>query len=285
MNDQPSSGARLELAHVLLIDIVGYSKLLIDDQQAAVRGLNTVVRDSNAVRTADAGKKLVRLPTGDGVALIFFTTPEAPVRCAVEIARSLRALDPSFQVRMGIHSGPVTSVEGVDQGTNVAGAGINLAQRVMDCGDAAHILLSQRVAEDIGQFREWSAQLHDIGDCAVKHGVNVHLFNLHGADFGNPTLPSKVAQANIAAAKLRRSRASWRVAAVMIVIALLAGIWLWNNRRAGGNQNMVADKSIAVLPFENFSDDKASGYFADGIQDDILTSLAKIRDFRVISRT
>jgi TolB-like protein/class 3 adenylate cyclase len=285
MSDQPLSGAKLELAHVLLIDIVGYSKLLIDDQQAAVHALNTVARDSNEVQSAAAAGKLVRLPTGDGVALIFFTTPEAPVRCAVEIARSLRALDPSLQVRMGIHSGPVTSVQGVDEGTNVAGAGINLAQRVMDCGDAGHILVSQRVAEDIGQFREWSPHLQDIGVCAVKHGVKVHLFNLRSVDFGNPALPSKVAQANVAAAKLRRSRFSWRAAAALIAIALLLGGWFWNNRRSSSGRNIVPDKSIAVLPFENFSDDKASGYFADGIQDDILTSLAKIRDLRVISRT
>src|ERR1700736_2543963 len=208
MNDQPSSGAKLELAHVLLIDIVGYSKLLIDDQQAAVRGLNTVVRDGSAVRTADAARKLVRLPTGDGVALIFFTTPEAPVRCAVEIARGLRGSNPSLQVRMGIHSGPVTYVKDVDEGTNVAGAGINLAQRVMDCGDAGHILLSHRVAEDIGQFREWLPHLHDIGECGVKHELRVHLFNLYGADFGNPAVPSKVEEATAAASKLRRSRVS-----------------------------------------------------------------------------
>ena len=280
MSDQLSSGAKLQVAHVLLIDIVGYSKLLIDDQQASVRGLNAAVQASNEFETAKTEGKLIRLPTGDGVALIFFTTPEAPVRCAVEITRSLRSLKQPLEIRMGIHSGPVTAVEDVDRGTNVAGAGINLAQRVMDCADAGHILLSQRVAEDLGQFREWSAQLHDVGNCAVKHGVNVHLFNLHGADFGNPALPSKLAQANVAAVKLRRSRVSWRVAvAVLIVLALLAGIWFWKSR------GTFSDKSIAVLPFENFSDDKASGYFADGIQDDILTSLAKIRDLRVISRT
>jgi TolB-like protein/class 3 adenylate cyclase/Flp pilus assembly protein TadD len=284
MSDQPSSGAKLEIAHVLLIDIVGYSKLLIDDQQAAVRELNAVVRTNSQFRAADADGKVVRLPTGDGVALVFFTTPEAPVRCAVEMTRVLRAHDPSLPVRMGVHSGPVTSVKD-DQGTNVAGAGINLAQRVMDCGDAGHILLSQRVAEDIGEFRELQPHLHDIGQCAVKHEVRVHLFNLRGADFGNPALPLRVAQVRLTASKLRRSRFSWRAAATLLmVIALLLLGWFWHSRRTS-QPNIVSDKSIAVLPFENFSDDKANAFFADGIQDDILTSLAKIRDLRVISRT
>jgi TolB-like protein/class 3 adenylate cyclase len=284
MSDQPSSGAKLELAHVLLIDIVGYSKLLIDDQQAAVRELNEIVRANAEFRAADADGKVVRLPTGDGMALVFFTTPEAPVRCAMEITRALRAHNRPLPVRMGVHSGPVTSAKD-DQGTNVAGAGINLAQRVMDCGDAGHILLSQRVAEDIGEFREWRPHLHDIGECAVKHDVRVHLFNLHGIDFGNPALPSKVAQASAAASRLRRSRFSWRVAAAFFVVVLLLAGWFWTARRWSSQRNAIPDKSIAVLPFENFSDDKASGYFADGIQDDILTSLAKIRDLRVISRT
>jgi class 3 adenylate cyclase len=171
MTDERSSGAKLEIAHVLLIDIVGYSRLLIDDQQAVVRQLSAVVRGSAEFQAANEAGKLVRLPTGDGIALIFFTTPEAPVRCALEIDRGLRWREPSLQVRMGIHSGPVTYVKDVDEGTNVAGAGINLAQRVMDCGDAGHILLSHRIAEDIGQFREWLPHLHDIGECGVKHGV------------------------------------------------------------------------------------------------------------------
>jgi TolB-like protein/class 3 adenylate cyclase len=285
MTDQRSSGAKLEIAHVLLIDIVGYSKLLIDDQQEGVRELSAVVRGSAEFQAADAAGKLVRLPTGDGIALIFFTTPEAPVRCALEIARGLRVRNPSLQVRMGIHSGPVTHVEDVDEGTNVAGAGINLAQRVMDCGDAGHILLSHRVAEDIGQFREWLPHLHDIGECGVKHGIRVHLFNLHGADFGNPAVPSKLQEATAAASKLRRSRVSrWAAAAVLILMAIVLGGWFWHSWQMS-RLKVASDKSIAVLPFENFSDDKANAFFADGIQDDILTSLAKIRDLRVISRT
>jgi serine/threonine-protein kinase len=283
MTEQPEAGANLELGHVLLVDIVGYSKLLMDDQQAVVRTLNAVVQDNSEVRKADAIGKLVRLPTGDGVALVFFTSPEAPARCAVEVARAIRALDPSLQLRMGIHSGPVTAVQGADGKSNVAGAGINLAQRVMDCGDGGHILLSRRVAEDLAEFREWQPRLHDIGECMVKHQVKVHLFNLADADFGNPALPTKVAQGRKAESKLRRSRFSWRTAAAIFLIALIIGGWIWSDRRT--HPQAISDKSIAVLPFENFSDDKASGYFADGIQDDILTALAKIRDLRVISRT
>lgn len=283
MSDQTHTGAKLELAHVLLIDIVGYSKLLIDDQQQAVETLNAVVHDNDEVRKADAAGKLVRLPTGDGVALVFFTSPETPVRCAVEIARAIRALDPSLKLRMGINSGPVTAVQDANGKTNVAGAGINLAQRVMDCGDGGHILVSQRVAEDLGQLREWQPRLHNIGECAVKHEVRVHLFNLCDADFGNPEIPAKVAQATAAASKLRRSRFSWRMVAALIAIFIVAG-WIWSTL-PGNRRSAVSNKSIAVLPFKNLSDDKANGYFADGIQDDILTSLAKIRDLRVISRT
>ena len=249
MTDQPSSGGKLEIAHVLLADIVGYSRLLIDDQQEAVQQLNVVVRGSSEVRAADAAGKLVRLPTGDGMALVFFTTPEAPVRGALEISRALRARDPSLQVRMGIHSGPVTYIKDTNEGTNVAGAGINLAQRVMDCGDAGHILVSHRVAEDIGSSREWLPHLHDIGECGVKHGVRIHLFNLYGADFGNAALPSKVREATAAASKLRRSRFSRSVAAVGLILAVLffAG-WFWHTRRVS-QPPVASDKSIAVLPF------------------------------------
>jgi serine/threonine-protein kinase len=283
MSEQPEPGAKLEIAHVLFIDIVGYSKLLIDDQHAAVRALNAAALASDEVKAADAAGKLIRLPTGDGMALIFFTSPEAPVRCAVEMWQSLRSKDAPLSMRMGIHSGPVTSVEGVDRAPNVAGAGINFAQRVMDCGDSGHLLLSQHVAEDIGEFREWRPHLHDIGECDVKHDLKVHLFNLHGPSFGNPDTPTKIVQAQAAASKRRRGRVSWQAAAAVFAVAFILFGWWWSDR--GRAKAGTIDKSIAVLPFENFSDDKANAFFADGLQDDILTSLAKIRDLRVISRT
>lgn len=283
MSEQTHTGAALELGHVLLIDIVSYSKLLIDDQQAAVGTVNGAVQSSGEIRKADAAGKLIRLPTGDGVALVFFTSPEAPVRCAMEIDRAIRALDPSLKLRMGVHSGPVTAVQDAEGKRNIAGAGINLAQRVMDCGDGGHILLSQRVAEDLVQFREWQPHLHDIGECAVKHDVKIHLYNFYSQDFGNPAIPEKVANASAAASKLWRRRFSWRAAVALVLIALIIGGWIWSERRS--HRHIAFDKSIAVLPFENFSEDKASGYFADGVQDDILTALAKIHDLRVISRT
>src|SRR3954453_9521912 len=158
----PEEGAKvpMEIAHVLFIDIVGYSKLLMEDQQAAVRELNRVARGTPEYQAGEATEKLVRIPTGDGMALVFFSTPEAPVRCAVEMARALRTSRAVFAVGMGIHSGPVTQSQEKDGEANIAGAGINLAQRVMDCGDAGHILISERVAEDIGQTREWRPYLH-----------------------------------------------------------------------------------------------------------------------------
>jgi TolB-like protein/class 3 adenylate cyclase/Tfp pilus assembly protein PilF len=274
----------MEIAHVLLMDIVGYSKLLIDDQQAAIRQLNAIVRANPQVEIAEADRSVIRLPTGDGMALVFFSTPEAPVRCAVEVARRIRAQNPPLPVRMGVHSGPVTALK-EDEALNVAGAGINLAQRVMDCGDAGHILLSQRVAEDIGEFREWRPHLHDLGECTVKHEMRVHLFNLCGPDFGNAALPSKLQAAARQITRSRRSRLWWQVAAGLAMVIALALIWWWFWYRQQPRSNVRSDKSIAVLPFENFSDDKANAFFADGLQDDILTALAKIKDLRVISRT
>lgn len=282
MSPSSPSELKLEIGHVLFIDIVGYSKLLIDDQQAAVRELNAVVRGAPEYKLANDASEVIRIPTGDGMALVFFTTPEAPVRCAVEIASALRRSDRELPVRMGIHSGPVTHSHDGNE-SNVAGVGINLAQRVMDCGDAGHILLSKRVAEDIGQTREWMPHLHEVGECAVKHDVKVHLVNFFGDDFGNPARLSKVAHASASAAKAKK-RQRWQYGGLFVLLILVVtGFWIWHHRAASASN--AVDKSIAVLPFENFSDDKANSYFADGIQDDILTSLAKIRDLRVISRT
>src|SRR5438477_1603116 len=162
----------LEIAHVLFIDIVGYSKLLIDEQRDYLHTLNEVVRETDSFRAADAAGKLTRLPTGDGMALVFATTPDAPVSCALQIGKALRS-HPEVQVRMGIHSGPVSGITDVNDRSNVAGAGINLAQRVMDCGDAGHILLSKRVADDLAHYNEWKPSLHDLGEVEVKHGACV----------------------------------------------------------------------------------------------------------------
>ena len=183
-------------------DIVGYSKLLIDEQRDCLHTLNEVVRETDSFRAADAAGKLTRLPTGDGMALVFATTPDAPVQCALEISKALKN-HPEVRVRMGIHSGPVSAVTDVNDRSNIAGAGINMAQRVMDCGDAGHILLSRRVAEDLEQYRQWQSHLHDLGECEVKHGVRIHVVNLYTEELGNPDLPGKFKRAAPALAPQR----------------------------------------------------------------------------------
>src|SRR6058998_391497 len=185
---------QLEIGHVLFIDIVGYSKLLITEQSELLRQLTEVVRETEHFRIAEAEGKLVRLPTGDGMALVFRNSPEAPVQCALELSKRLKA-QPELSVRMGIHSGPVNEVADVNERTNITGAGINVAQRVMDCGDAGHILLSKHVADDLEQYRQWRSHLHDLGECEVKHGVRVHVVNLYTEELGNPNVPEKLRQA------------------------------------------------------------------------------------------
>jgi TolB-like protein/class 3 adenylate cyclase/Flp pilus assembly protein TadD len=282
---------QLEIAHVLFIDIVGYSKLLINEQHELLQELNQIVRTTEAFRAAEAVGKLIRLPTGDGMALAFATTPEAPVQCALEISKALKSR-PELRVRMGIHSGPVSGLVDVNDRSNIAGAGINTAQRVMDCGDAGHILLSRHIAEDLEQYRQWQPHLHDLGECEVKHGVRVHVVNLYSDELGNSDLPEKFSrvpavEAAVSAAKKKGTQTSGRkyflIAALIIVAAAAAtGFYIFSHR---SSSKAILDKSIAVLPFENLSEDKANAYFADGIQDEILTRLSKIADLKVISRT
>ncbi|MEY2491524.1 MAG: hypothetical protein QOH24_475 [Verrucomicrobiota bacterium] len=286
------SETNFELAHVLFMDVVGYSKMLIDDQREVMRALNAIVRGTEQFRAAEEQGTSVRLPTGDGMVLAFFTTPDAPARCAIEIARALRER-PEIELRMGIHCGPVSSVSDVNEHANVAGGGINMAQRVMDCGDAGHILLSLRVAEDLAQFREWNASVHDLGETEAKHGTKLHLFNFFGDGFGNPEVPSKFHGRRFRK-KITPSGISRRsipivsaIAAVALIAALVVAIKYYRSRDTSKLQtsSAISDKSIAVLPFENLSDDKGNAYFVDGIQDEILTRLAKVADLKVISRT
>ena len=167
---EPTPDLQLEIAHLLLIDVVGYSRLLVNEQIELLQELNQIVRNTECFRTAETSGKLIRMPTGDGMALLFFHSPEEPVRCALEVSRALQK-HPTIQVRMGIHSGPVNRVTDVNDKTNIAGSGINVAQRVLDCGDAGHILLSAHIAEDLAQYRPWQPYLHDLGECEVKHGL------------------------------------------------------------------------------------------------------------------
>src|SRR5881296_3588989 len=181
----------LEIAHLLLIDVVGYSRLLVNEQIELLQELNQIVRNTECFRAAETTGKLIRVPSGDGMALLFFHSPEEPVRCALEISRTLQE-HPHIQLRMGVHSGPVNQVTDVNDKTNIAGAGINVAQRVMDCGDAGHILLSGHIAEDLAEYRHWRPHLHDLGECEVKYGLRLHLFNLYKDGLGNPHLPEKL---------------------------------------------------------------------------------------------
>jgi TolB-like protein/class 3 adenylate cyclase/Tfp pilus assembly protein PilF len=280
MADEPQTKLRLEIAHVLFIDIVGYSKLLISQQRAHLNTLNQIVRNTEVFSTAEQAGRLIKIPTGDGMALVFYKDPEEPVACAVEISRALEEHS-EFKVRMGVHSGPVSGVIDVNKRANVAGAGINMAQRVMDCGDAGHILLSQHVADDLKEYERWRPLLHDLGQCELKHGVRVGVVNLYDAAIGNRQLPKK-----FLALKKHRARMRWAAttAALLALAVIVAGIVMFSRNRVRSTL-AAPEKSIAVLPFENRSEDKANAYFADGIQDEILTRLSKIADLKVISRT
>jgi TolB-like protein/class 3 adenylate cyclase/Tfp pilus assembly protein PilF len=302
MPPDSSSNLKFEIGHVLFVDIVGYSKLLINEQSEQLQTLKEIVRATQQFRLAEAEGKLLRLPTGDGGALVFRTTAEAPVLCAMEISKALKS-HPELRVRMGIHSGPVNEVSDLNEQANIAGAGINIAQRVMDCAEAGHILLSRHVAEDLEHYPRWQPYLHDLGECEVKHGARLHVVSLHTDELGNPAVPEKFAsklnpQATSSAIAgpgicLRRWILGVLIGAAIVTaaLALLRHRSEWTHAAfhnvASEPTGAVAipEKSIAVLPFENLSDDKQNAFFTDGVQDEILTDLAKIADLKVISRT
>src|SRR5437867_2372429 len=271
---------QLEIAHVLFIDIVGYSKLSINQQRAVVNELTEVVSASDQFQKAEAAERLIKIPTGDGMALVFYTSPEAPAQCAIEVSRILKE-HPSLQLRMGVHSGPVSGVIDVTGRANLAGAGLNIAQRVMECGDAGHILLSKHVAEDLEEYEQWRPLLHDLGTSEVKHGMRVAIANLYSDQVSNPQLPKKFQTLKKHTAQMRWAATT---AALLALAAIVAGIAMFSRYRVRSTL-AAPEKSIAVLPFENRSEDKANAYFAEGIQDEILTRLSKIADLKVISRT
>src|SRR5438477_12837711 len=239
----------LEVVNVLFLDIVGYSKRLTNEQQTLIDQLNQVVRSSEEFQSAEAAGRLIKIPTGDGMALVFYKSPAQPVECALEISRALKTY-PELRVRMGVHSGPVSAVTDLNDRTNAAGIGINIAQRVMDCGDAGHILLSQRVAEDLAQYGEWQPQLHDLGDVEVKHGARVHVFNLYNKELGNPEVPEKLRQAK-----------EQTTPAV-----------------AGRDEELW----VAVLPFKSSGDAEMES-FADGLGEEITTGLSRFRYLSVVA--
>jgi TolB-like protein/class 3 adenylate cyclase len=303
---EPMPDLQLEIAHLLLIDVVCYSKLLVNEQIELLQELNQIVRSTECFRIAEASGKLMRVPTGDGMALLFFHSPEEPVRCALEISKTSKD-HRNMQLRMGVHSGPVNRIRDVNDKTNVAGAGINVAQRVLDCGDAGHILLSRHVAEDLAQYGHWQPYLYDLGECEVKHGLRLHLFNLYKDGLGNPQVPGKLkrgrrwkqASGTVRPVSAPRwPKVTFMVALAVSIIALVSSSLIFLHRappsptisphhgtEAASWPASIPEKSIAVLPFENLSDEKENAYFADGVQDEILTGLAKVADLKVISRT
>src|SRR6266853_1060279 len=242
---------KFEIGHVLFIDIVGYSKLLIHEQSERLQRLREIARATEQFRAAEAEGKLLRLPTGDGGALVFRDNPEEPVTCALEMSKALKS-HPDLRVRMGIHSGPVKEVTDLNEQANIAGAGINIAQRVMDCGDAGHILVSKRVADDLEQYRQWRSLLHELGECEVKHGLRISLLNLYGDEAGNPELPEK----------FRQGKAKGQTA-----------------------PGAAPAKSVAVLPFVNMSADKHDEYLSDGMTEELINALARVPGLRVPGRS
>src|SRR5881227_505918 len=249
MPEVQSSDVKLEIGHVLFIDVVGYSKLLITDQSQQLQKLKEIVRGTEQFRLAEAEGKLLRLPTGDGGALVFRTNPEAPVLCALEISKELKH-HPELRVRMGIHSGPVNEVIDLNEQANIAGAGINIAQRVMYCGDAGHILVSKRVADDLEHYSQWRSLLHELGECEVRHGLRISLLNLYGDEVGNPELPEKFRQA-----------------------------------KAETTPGAAPAKSVAVLPFVNMSADKNDEYLSEGMTEELINALARVPGLRVPGRS
>src|SRR2546423_202023 len=266
--------------------------------------LKQIVRGTDSFRAAEARDRLIRVPTGDGMALLFFQSPEEPVRCALDISKALAA-QPHIRLRMGVHSGPVNRITDVNDKTNIAGSGINVAQRVLDCGDAGHILLSAHLAEDLAQYRHWQPYLHDLGECEVKHGLRLHLFNLYKDGLGNPQVPGKLRRRRkwkqesdmVRPVSLpRRPRSLLVLALVVAALAMVISSLTFFQRvslipstppeeTASKGAVLIPEKSIAILPFENLSGEKANAYFADGIQEEILMRLSKIADLKVISRT
>jgi TolB-like protein/tetratricopeptide (TPR) repeat protein len=289
-----ASDVKFEIGHVLFIDIVGYSKLLISEQSEQIQKLKEIVRGTEQVHVAEAEGKLLRLPTGDGGALVFRTSPEAPVLCALEISKALKN-HPELKVRMGIHSGPVNEITDLNEQANIAGAGVNIAQRVMDCGDAGHILLSRRVADDLEQYPQWRSRLHELGELEVKHGVRLGVVNLYDEEIGNPTPPEKLRVAQQKAIALsadetraRRTKRTRLMATALITFcALILATWMLLRSRIGAHSGSAGStspvRSLAVMPLRNLSGDPTQDYFADGITDSLITDLSHLRSLRVIS--
>jgi tetratricopeptide (TPR) repeat protein/class 3 adenylate cyclase len=267
------------MAHVLFMDIVGYSKLPMDRQEVVLRTLQAAVSATSEFLQAQANQEMIRLPTGDGMALVFFGDAEAATRCALEVSRALKS-HPEIPLRMGLHSGPVYRVADINANQNVAGGGINIAQRVMDCGDAGHILASQSVADMLGHLSSWKDSLHDLGETDVKHGVRVHLYNFYTEETGNAELPERLQAAHRRMAAIR-SKARWRKLALgmvaVLVVALGVGAWLYLARKA---QALTEKDTIVLSGFTNTTGD---AIFDDTLKTALSVSLRQSPFLNVLS--
>jgi len=295
MSADSSSDVKFDIGHVLFIDIVGYSKLLINEQSEQLQTLKEIVRGTEQFRVAEAEGKLLRLPTGDGVALVFRTSPEAPVLCALEVSKALKRYS-ELKVRMGVHSGPVNAINDLNEQANIAGAGINIAQRVMDCGDAGHILISKRVTEDLEHYSQWRSLLHELGECEVKHGHKISIVNVYDDRVGNPDVPQRVKRTKGAGQPRRKSigKFAWAALALAVIaVGFLAFLFLHPRSpaksvvvpAAESPPTAIAKKSIAVLPFANLSNDKNDEYLSDGMTEELLNVLTKVKSLRVPGRS
>jgi TolB-like protein/tetratricopeptide (TPR) repeat protein/class 3 adenylate cyclase len=273
---------RLEIAHVLFMDIVGFSKLLINEQSEMLRQLSQIVRNTAQVKAAEAACKLTRLPTGDGMALAFFTTPDAPLRCAIEIAEGLKEY-PTLPVRMGINSGPVDEIMDVNERSNLAGTGINIAQRVMDCGDAGHILLSKRSADDLAQYGKWRPHLHELGQFEIKHGTKIDIINFHNGEAGNPAIPEKLKrEKKIATISKSKGLTGTLLAGAALLLAL--GVWFFSHSVARKPAAVPGtEKRIAVLPFKPLVPENRDQVLELGMADSLIAKLSNIREIVVRS--
>ena len=283
INPEQDGDAELEIGHVLFMDIVGFSKLMVDEQRDASHRLNQVVRSTEQFHAAEAADRLIRLPTGDGMVLVFYTSPEAPARCAMEIAEALK--HDTFGLRMGIHSGPVNHVSDVNDRSNLAGTGINLAQRVMDCGDTGHILLSKRVAEDLDQHSKWRPRLHHLGEFEVKHGIKIDITNLYTDKVGNPALPAKLKDKKVAPASPVARFGKPLATAFLLAIALV-GFALYRYQHKPGDLALAMvfpGKSIAVLPFKPLVASNRDEVLEAGMADTLIAKLSSAREMIVPS--
>ena len=283
MSAELENEAQLEIGHVLFIDIVAFSKLMVDEQSAATQRLNQIVRGAQQFSAEEAAGKLIRLPTGDGMVLVFFSSPEAPARCAMEIATSLK--NAPFSVRMGIHSGPIHKLRDLDDRANLAGTGVNMAQRVMDCGDAGHILLSRRVAEDLEQHSKWRPRLHHLGEFEVKHGARVDIFSLHDGEIGNPALPEKLKGKHVSA---KFSATKWVIASAVLIVVGSIGVWLLSQHRSPpsvSNTAAIGEKTLAILPFRPISPQNRDETLENGMADTLIAKLSTVAQLVIPSLT